>query len=96
MMKKSHAAKTDFYKCMLSWRNTPTAETGLSPAQRMFGRRTRTLLPTKDELLLPETHNNVKSQKENSRKKQSKNYNLGAKEFKIRILRFLKWEMQFA
>ena len=41
--KESH---TDVYATILSHRNTPTLGLDTSPAQRMFGRRTRTTLPT--------------------------------------------------
>lgn len=36
---------------MLDFRNNPTEELGTSPAQRFFGRRTKTLLPTAGSLL---------------------------------------------
>ena len=36
---------------LLGWRNTPTAGHGVSPAQTMFNRRTRTLIPTKASVL---------------------------------------------
>ena len=38
---------------LLEYRNTPTAGLDSSPVQRMFGRRTRTLLPTTPNMLEP-------------------------------------------
>ena len=45
IMKKAKQAGTDVYLPLLDWINTPEGMSS-SPAQRMFGRRTRTLLPT--------------------------------------------------
>ena len=41
------------FKALLDWRNTPTAGVGTSPAQRLMGRRCKTLLPVAGTLLLP-------------------------------------------
>ena len=40
---------------LLDWRNTPTSTAGIgrSPAQRLMGRRCRTLLPVAANLLKP-------------------------------------------
>ena len=43
----------DHFLALLNHRNTPSQATGTSPAQRFFGRRTRTLLPTPATLLEP-------------------------------------------
>ena len=44
----------DAWLSILTHRNTPTTGMTTSPAQRLFSRRTRTLLPTWPELLKPE------------------------------------------
>ena len=49
--KKSLLSKSDPYLGLLDHRNTPTAATGMSPCQRLFGRRTKTLLPLSESLL---------------------------------------------
>ena len=49
MLKKAD----DFHSALLLYRNTPPRGHTDSPAQRMFLRRTRTLLPTTDHLLAP-------------------------------------------
>ena len=51
IMKKSLLSKSDPYLGLLDHRNTPTAATGMSPCQRLFGRRTKTLLPLSESLL---------------------------------------------
>ena len=51
IMLKALEAGTDPYLGLLDFRNTPTEGLGTSPAQRLFGRRTKTLLPTAGSLL---------------------------------------------
>ena len=41
------------FQALLGWRNTPRAGIGSSPAQRLFGRRCKTLLPVVGSLLQP-------------------------------------------
>ena len=55
LLRKSQAGKCDFQLALLEFRNTPTNSLLGSPAQRLMGRRTRTLLPTAHKLLLPKT-----------------------------------------
>ena len=55
LIKKAKESESEFFLSLLSWRNTPTAGMNSSPAQRMFGRRTRTQLPTAEVLLKPQT-----------------------------------------
>ncbi|XP_028406774.1 uncharacterized protein K02A2.6-like [Dendronephthya gigantea] len=51
LLTKAKAAGQDPLLAILDWRNTPTEGLGTSPAQRLMGRRTRTLLPTHKNLL---------------------------------------------
>ena len=51
IMEKSFLSKSDPYLGLLDHRKTPTAATGMSPCQRLFGRRTKTLLPLPESLL---------------------------------------------
>ena len=51
-----------------------------SPAQRMFGRRTRTLLPTTSSLLKPKVQGDVKEKLIKQKSKQVKYYNRSSKE----------------
>lgn len=52
LMRKATVAHTDVYLALLDWRNTPSENFGgLSPAQRLIGRRVRTLFPVHHQLL---------------------------------------------
>lgn len=53
MLKKCAVAKEDPYLALLAIRNTPRDAIIGSPAQRLFGRRTRTSIPTHEEKLEP-------------------------------------------
>ena len=55
LMQKAKDAGEDPYLYLLEKRNTPTSEMKLSPVQRLFGRRTRTLLPITARSLKPTT-----------------------------------------
>ena len=63
------------YLFLLDHRNTPTEQTGLFPAQRLFCRRTRTLLPMSTKLLQPETQPTIKDKLLLSQDKQASYYN---------------------
>lgn len=69
---KTEADKGDFYLNLLNWRNTPTEGMNSSPAQRLYSRRTRTLLPTKSSLFQPKVVQNVRSQKKKQKDKQKR------------------------
>ncbi|XP_035211503.1 uncharacterized protein K02A2.6-like [Stegodyphus dumicola] len=60
LLKKAQADHADPYLALLAHRNTPTNEMLGSPAQRLMSRRTRTILPTSEELLKPQLVKNVK------------------------------------
>lgn len=51
IMLEALVAGSDPYLGFLDFRNTPTEGLGRSPAQHLFGRRTKTLLPTAGRLL---------------------------------------------
>ena len=59
LMKKVKADGQDPPLALLDWRNTPTEGIGSSPAQRLMGRHTRTLLPTHGKPLLQYGHRNT-------------------------------------
>ena len=63
LMKKAASTNSDFQLALLDWRNTPTEGMKSSPGQRIFGRRTRTLLPTTRELLEPHLVRDVRERK---------------------------------
>jgi hypothetical protein len=69
----------DLDLALLEWRNTPTEGLGSSPAQRLFGRRTKSLLPTSHKLLKPQIQTNVKRMKAQKQETQKKQYDKHAK-----------------
>jgi len=80
LMKKAIETKKDPYLALLDWRNTPTEGINVSPAQRLFGRRTKTLLPTPAELLQPKLPEGVPQRLKELKAKQTYYYNRGARE----------------
>ena len=80
MMKKAKQAGTDIYFSLLDWRNTPSEGMSSTPAQKMFGRRTRTLLPTTRYLLKPNVKEDVKEKLLKQKSKQAKYHNQNTKE----------------
>ena len=53
MMCKALRDGTDQYTALLELRNTPGQDTGVSPAEMMFGRNTRSLLPSTGTKSIP-------------------------------------------
>ena len=80
IMKKAKQAGTDIYLSLLDWRNTPSEGMSSSPVQRMFGHRTRTLLPTTSYRLKPKVQEDVKDKLLKQKSKQAKYYNQNTKE----------------
>ena len=80
LLKKAISSGNDFYLSLLDWRNTPTEGLDSSPAQRIFGRRTRTSLPTTSNLLKPKTPNHVREKIIKKKNKQKIYYNRGTKD----------------
>lgn len=56
LMKRSKSAGEDPFISLLNLRNTPTEGLNTSPAQRLLGRRTKSLLPTASAKLVPGYH----------------------------------------
>ena len=52
LLKKAIDSRQDPYLALLAWRNTPSENLNSSPVQRLFGRRTKTTLPTSQKLLM--------------------------------------------
>ena len=65
---------------VMDWRNTPTETLNSSPVQRLFGRRTKTRLPTSNQLLKPKLPEEVSQKLKLQKAKESLYYNKGAKE----------------
>ena len=80
LLEKAAKAEQDLYLALLDWRNTPTETLNLSPVQRLFGRRTKTLLPSSHRLLKPKLPEEVDQKVKLQKATQSLQYNMGAKE----------------
>ena len=80
LLKKSKAARSDIYLALLEWRDTHSEGLASSPAQRMFGHRTRTLPPTTNELLKPKIVEDVPGKLLKRKQGQATYYNISDKE----------------
>ncbi|XP_033116784.1 uncharacterized protein K02A2.6-like [Anneissia japonica] len=80
LVRKTNKDHKDVNRALLAWRNTPTAGLDNSPAQRMFGRRTRTSLPIMSSHLKPNIPENVTENKQKKQRKQKESSDRGAKE----------------
>ena len=54
ILRTSLAVKEDPWLAILAFRNTPTEGMDTSPVQRLMSRRTKTLMPTTENQLLPD------------------------------------------
>ena len=84
MLRKTTKSGEDQYLALLNIRNVPTQGVDSSPAQRLFGRRTRTLLPTTQSLLKPRNPVNPESVNlRSNQERQAKYYNRTARNLPI-------------
>ena len=79
LMKKAKLAKSDLQLALLNHRNTPSEPTNFSPAQRLFGRCTQTLLLPTMGLMTPETPHRVPAKLETSQQRQRRYFNRNTK-----------------
>ena len=75
LMKKVKKNSSDAYLALLDYRNTPTQGLDASPAQRLMSRRTKTLLPTTKNLLVPEVTTGQHQKILANKQRQAKYYN---------------------
>ncbi|XP_045104418.1 uncharacterized protein K02A2.6-like [Portunus trituberculatus] len=77
ILQKCHLGNQDPMLAILEWRNTPSEQTGVSPAQRLFARHCRTHLPVSQELLLPraDIEGRAYDKHQQARKIQAEYYN---------------------
>ncbi|XP_028415786.1 uncharacterized protein K02A2.6-like [Dendronephthya gigantea] len=82
LIRKAEASKGDIYLAILAQRNTPTEDFESSPAQRLLGRRCKTLLPTTTALLKPQalSRENVLKEGRAKQEKQAHYYNKSAQD----------------
>ena len=74
---KAKASGQDPYLAILDWRNTPSTSIGTSPVQRLFGRRTKTLLPTAGKMLQPKIVEGTEEKLKERKSNQEHYYNRG-------------------
>lgn len=79
IMKKSLKSGEDPFLALLSWRYTPSEGMNSSPVQRLYGRRTRTLLPTTNKFLKPKIATHVKKEMTVRKNKQKQYYDRNTK-----------------
>ena len=99
LLRKAAVDKQDIQLAILNYRNTPLQSTNKSPAQLLFSRRTKTLLPTKQELLKPKVVPNVADKIKDHHSKQKQHYDKGTKELQplhagqhVWLRKHEKWE----
>ena len=80
LMKKCAKSGYNINLALLDYRNTPCKQIGLSPAQRLFSRRTKTLLPTSEKILQPEIPTDVRDKIKRKRQDAKLHYDKKAKE----------------
>ena len=73
-LKKARKDGTDPNLAILELRNTPRTNDLGSPVQRLFSRRTKTLVPVSDQLLKPKVVENVAANLRNKRDRQKRYY----------------------
>ena len=75
----------DPYLSLLDYRNTPRSDLLGSPAQRLMGRRTKTLLPTSSKLLEPKVIKTkvVRSELQVEKQRQKEYYDRNAKQLPV-------------
>jgi hypothetical protein len=79
IMTKAREANSDPLLALLEWRNTPSEQLGPSPAQLIFGRRTRTRIPTANKLLETPTSHAASAALASAKARQAAYYNRGAR-----------------
>ena len=81
LMEKAIEDREDPHLALLAWRNTPSEQLShLSPVQILFGRRTRTHLPTTQKLLASAHDRTAEEALQTAKQRQSAYYNKTAKE----------------
>lgn len=80
LFKKCKESGQSEFLALLDWRNTPTEGVGTSPAQRLMGRRCKTLLPIASTLLKPRYDTEAETKALTIRRqRQERYYNRSAK-----------------
>ena len=81
ILRKCRVSGSDAFLALHDHRNTPPASVQVSPAQRLFNRRTRSLLPMTANLLVPQAVSDnelCRAKLEERKQRQAQYYNRGA------------------
>ena len=81
ILRKCRASGSDAFLAFLDHRNTPPASVQVSPAQRLFNRRSRSLLPMTANLLAPQAVSDnelCRAKLEQRKQRQAQDYNRSA------------------
>jgi len=81
ILRKCKSSGSDAFLALLDHRNTPSAGIQISPAQRLFNRRARSLLPMTANLLAPQAvpdSERCQAKLEQRKQRQAQYYNRGA------------------
>lgn len=82
IIKKVREEKGDLQLALLEWRNIPMQHLDASPAQLLFSRRTKTLIPTTEPALKPKLEEKVNERLDNKKKIYKKHYDKNSKDLK--------------
>ena len=82
LLEKCKRDGTDIYMALLEMRNVPRDNHLGSPAQRLFSRRTRTVLPISKKLLVPSPVEKVQQNLKKARGQRKRHYDKSAKPLK--------------
>ena len=76
MLRTATHSGGDIWLSILAHRNTPTTGMSTSPVQRLFNRRTKTQLPTHQDLLQPEVMpcEEIQAEYQEAQAKQKEHY----------------------
>jgi len=80
LFEKATEDREDPHLALLAFRNTPTEQLGASPAQIMFGQRTRTHLPTTNRMLSSAHDTAAHDALVAAKRRQAGYYNRGARD----------------
>jgi len=77
LLTKAMESNADLFLALLDWRNTPSESLKQSPAQILFGRHTRTRLPSTQQQLCTPTSQDIQRHLAKAKEKQAKYYDRG-------------------
>ena len=85
MILKAKKAKEDPLLAILEFRNTPSQHINVSPTQRLFNRKTKTLLPTTTSALMfqPKNYEEIYEKRKDEQERMARYYNRNARQLPV-------------